>query len=159
MTEVSGRAVQPFLGELDEQDMLWFLGERTWLRATSAQTGGTLGLVEQVISPGFASPYHVHRNEDESFYVLKGEIRFVSNGQSWVLGSGGFAFLPRDIPHGFRVEGDASARFLILTTPAGFEAFVAELSTPEPPTGPPDLEALTRIAAEYGVEILGPLPE
>jgi mannose-6-phosphate isomerase-like protein (cupin superfamily) len=85
VTEVSGQTVQPFLGELDEQDMCWFLGERTWLRATTAQTGGALGFVEQVIPFGFASPYHVHHNEDESFCVVEGEVRFVSNGQSWVL--------------------------------------------------------------------------
>ena len=159
MTEVSGHTVQPLLSELDERDMCWFLGERTWLRATTAQTGGALGFVEQVISAGFASPYHMHHNEDESFYVVEGEVRFVSNGQSWVLGPGGFAFLPREIPHGFRVEGNVPSRLLIFTTPAGFEGFVSALSTPEPPTGPPDLEALTRTAAEYGIEILGPLPE
>lgn len=159
MTETSEPTVQPVLSELDEKEMRWFLGERTWLRATATQTGGSIGFVEQVLNAGSGSPYHVHHNEDEYFYVLEGAIRFFTGGQSSVLGPGGFAFLPRDIPHGFRVEGNVQSRVLVLTTPGGFEGFVAEMSTPEPPTGPPDMEALAQTAAEYGIEILGPLPE
>jgi len=43
--------------------------------------------------------------------------------------------------------------------PGGFEGFVAELSSVDPPTGPPDLGALAEAAGRYGVEILGPLSE
>jgi quercetin dioxygenase-like cupin family protein len=149
----------PFVDALAADDATWFLGARTWLRATASQTGGAFGLVEQVIEPGFASPYHVHRNEDEAFYVIEGEVRFVSEGQSWFAGAGGFAFLPRNIPHGFRVEGDVPARVLLLVTPGGFEGFVAELSEPAPPAGPPDMGKLMQAAASYSIDILGPLPE
>ncbi len=157
--ETTGSTVGPFLGELDDRDMRWFLGQRTWIRATAAQTGGSLGVVEQVLSAGDGSPYHVHHAQDEAFYVIDGQIRFFSGDQSRVLGPGGFASLPRDVPHGFRVEGSASARILILSTPAGFEGFVADQCDPEPPTGAPDLAELTRVAAQHGIEILGPLPE
>lgn len=148
-----------FVSELAAQDATWFLGAQTWQRATDAQTGGALGLIEQVIAPGFASPYHVHHKEDESFYVLEGTMRFYSEGCAWDAGAGGFAFLPRDIPHGFRVMGDTPARVLLLMTPGGFEGFVAELSEPSPPAGPPDMGHLMRVAEKYGIDILGPLPE
>ncbi len=152
-------AVGPYLNPLKDREAMWFLGQRTWLRATVAQTGGSLGVVEQVMTPGGGSPYHVHHNEDEEFYIIDGQIRFFSGDESWVLGPGGFAFLPRDIPHGFRVEGDANARILLLVTPGGFEGFVAALSSPEPPDGPPDMALLIETAAGYGIDILGPLPE
>jgi quercetin dioxygenase-like cupin family protein len=151
--------VEPYLGTLEAADAQWFLGCQVWRRADAAQTGGMLGLIEQIVPPGFGSPYHIHRNEDEAFYVLDGAIRFFSGDRSWVLGPGGFAFLPRGIPHGFRTEGDAPSRSLLLATPAGFEEFVAELSSPAPPAGPPDMGMLMAVAARYGVEILGPLPE
>lgn len=138
--------------------MVWFLGEQTWLRATSDQTEGTLGLVEHRLNPGFASPYHRHQREDESFYVIDGELRFVSDGVSQIVGAGGFVFLPRNIPHGFCVHGDQSARVLLLATPGTFEGFVADLSSPEPPAGPPDMDVLMETAARYGIDILGPLP-
>jgi hypothetical protein len=75
-----------------------------------------------------------------------------------VLGPGGFAFLPRGIPHGFRTEGETWSRSLLLATPAGLEEFVAELSSPVPPAGPPDMGALMEVTGRYGLEILGPLP-
>ena len=159
MTDLAQKAAGPFLGALDEQDAQWFLGQRTWVRATTDQTGGAMGLVEHLMTPGGGSPYHVHHNEDEEFYIISGEVRFFSDGQSSVLGPGGFAFLPREIPHGFRVEGDATARILLMITPGGFEGFVGDLCSPEPPTGPPDMAALVQTAARYGVDILGPLPE
>jgi quercetin dioxygenase-like cupin family protein len=137
---------------------MWFLGQRTWMRATAAQTGGVLGMVEQIIEPGFASPYHTHQREDEAFYVIDGEIRFFSGDRSWVCGPGGFAFLPRAVPHGFRVESETPARVLLLAAPAGFEGFVTDLGTPEPPAGPPDMGALLEAAARYAVQIHGPLP-
>ena len=73
-------------------------------------------------------------------------------------------FLPRDIPHGFRVVGTSSARFLVLTTPGGFEGFVMEGGEPAPtltlPTpSAPDMDKLIALAAKYRIEILGPLPD
>jgi quercetin dioxygenase-like cupin family protein len=151
--------VEPYLSELDESDVRWFLGCQVWRRAAAAQTGGTLGLIEQIVPPGLGSPYHIHRHEDETFYVLEGAVRFFSEGRFWVLGAGGVAFLPRGIPHGFRTEGDTPSRSLLLATPGAFEEFVAELSSPVPPAGPPDMGVLMETAARYGIEVLGPLPE
>jgi quercetin dioxygenase-like cupin family protein len=159
VTATDAQPANLHLSELNEADACWFLGSRVWLRADGAQTGRALGLIEQIVPPGLGSPYHVHHHEDESFYVLEGQIRFFSGERSWVLGPGGFAFLPRDMPHGFRTEGDAPSRSLLLATPGGFEAFVHELSTAEAPLGPPDMSALISAASRYGLEILGPLPE
>jgi quercetin dioxygenase-like cupin family protein len=156
---VSSSPVDVYLSDPVELEPTWFFGARTWVRTTAAQTGGSIGLIEQAMDPGLGSPYHVDHAEDEAFYVLAGELRFISEGRSWVAGAGGFAFLPRDIPHGFRVEGGAPARFLILTTPGGFEGFVTELSEAEQPAGPPDMDKVMQVAAEYSLEILGPLPE
>ena len=158
MVESVALTAEPLLNELHEDEARWFLGSRVWLRATAAQTANALGLIEQIVPPGLGSPYHIHRNEDEAFYVLDGGIRFFSEGRSWVLGPGGFAFLPRGVPHGFRTEGDAPSRSLLLAAPGGFEGFVAELSSVEPPAGPPDMGALMAAAGRYGLEILGPLP-
>lgn len=159
MTTAEAQPAELHLSELNETDARWFLGSRVWLRAEGIQTGHALGLIEQVVPPGLGSPYHVHRQEDESFYILEGQIRFFSEERSWVLGPGGFAFLPRNIPHGFRTEGAVPSRSLLLATPGGFEQFVRELSSVEAPSGPPDMGALMAAAGRYGLEILGPLPE
>lgn len=149
-------ALDLFIQSREDAGEAWFFGGRTWIRATAESTGGGLGIVEQILDPGGGSPYHIHHNEDEEFYILEGQLRFVSGDRSWVAGPGSFAFLPRNIPHGFEVVGDGPAHFLLMATPGGFEQFVSELSEAAP--APPDMPKVMEAAGRYGLEILGPLP-
>jgi steroid delta-isomerase-like uncharacterized protein len=138
-----------------------FLGVPTQVRATADMTNGAFGLVEHwEVPPGFASPYHTHHREDESFYVLQGEVAFVIDGKWRRVGPGSFVFGPREIPHGFKVVGDQPAQMLLQATPGGFEQFVIELGKPlSDPIAPPDIPKLIEVATQYGIDILGPLPE
>ena len=75
---------------------------------------------------------------------------------------GRFVYGPRGVPHTFTVSS-AEARFLLVAEPGGFEGFLRAvgepaqaLTLPPAPDGPPDLERLVAVAAEYGVEIIGP---
>lgn len=141
----------------DEVPAKWFFGAQTWVHATAASTGGSLAVIEQVGSPGLQSPYHLHHNEDEAFFIIDGTLRFVSGEQSWQGSSGTWAYLPKGIPHGFEVVGEGEARFLLFLTPGGFESFVTELWE-DAPSGPPDMEKVMKAAGNYGLDILGPLP-
>jgi steroid delta-isomerase-like uncharacterized protein len=138
-----------------------FLGLPTQVRATAEMTNGAFGLVEnREMPPGFASPYHTHHREDESFYIIEGEVAFVIDGKWQHAGPGTFVFGPREIPHGFKVAGDRPAQMLLQTTPGGFEQFVIELGQPlTDPVAPPDFPRLMETASRYGIDILGPLPE
>ena len=134
------------------------------MRSTGETTNGAFGLLEQwMVPPGFASPYQTHRLEDEAFYILEGEVAFVFDGQWTTAGPGSYVFGPRAIPHGFKVQGTAPARMLLLCAPAGFEQFVLEMSEPAPAPGvapgPPDMAKLMALATKYSIDILGPLPE
>lgn len=135
----------------------WFFGGRTWLHATAESSGGQISVLEQIGDPGSGSPYHMHHNEDEMFYVIEGSVRFVSGERSWIAGPGTWAFLPREIPHGFEVAGEGPARYLLMTTPGGFDGFVQEFWTDAPAA--PDMPRVLDAAARYGIDILGPLPE
>src|SRR5579864_1486723 len=138
-----------------------FLGMPSLMRATAETTNGAFGLMEHWEMPvGFASPYHTHHREDESFYILEGELAFVCGGKWLKAGPGTFVFGPREIAHGFKVTGSAPARMLLMCSPGGFEGFVLDQTTPidEPPS-PPDMGKLMTLAAKYGIEIHGPLPE
>jgi len=150
------QTLQPYVSTAEES-LVYFLGLPTLLRATGQTTNGAFGLVEQTMPPGFASPYHTHRLEDEAFYVLDGEMAFVSDGNWTIAGPGTFVFGPRNIPHGFKVIGDAPARMLLLCAPGAFAEFVVEMSEPVP--APPDMAKLMALAAKYSIDILGPLPE
>lgn len=144
------------------QDPLFrFLGIPSVVHASGDLTHNAFGLVEHLAAePGFASPLHIHRREDESFYIISGEAAFILDGKWHRATAGAFLYGPRNIPHGFKIIGDKPARLLILAAPSGFEQFVLELATPlNAPPAPPDIEKLITTAARYGIEILGPLPE
>jgi uncharacterized RmlC-like cupin family protein len=105
---------------------------------------------------------HVHRREDEWFYVTEGELTFWIGGEIVKAPAGAFVYGPRDIPHTFLVTSDES-RFLLVAEPAGLEGFVRSvaepaqsLTLPPPPSPAPDPTALVAAAADYGIEITGP---
>lgn len=151
------QSLKPHVSPADAEPT-FFLGLPTVLRATSQNTGGAFGLIDHLtMPPGFASPYHTHRLEDEAFYVVDGRVAFVCDGEWVVGGPGTYVFGPRGIAHGFVVLGDAPARMLLLCSPGGFEQFVLELSVPAP--APPDMAKLMAVAASYQIDIHGPLPE
>ena len=125
-----------------------FLGSRARILAS----GRPLGLVDMVeVPPGHMPPLHVHHAEDEGFYVLAGEVTLFMPGQEVTLGAGDFFLAPRGVPHAYRV-GDAPARWLITSTPAGFERFVADVAALDQV----DPERLTAVAAQHDIEFLGP---
>jgi mannose-6-phosphate isomerase-like protein (cupin superfamily) len=145
-----------------EMDTYWFLDTLVRVHADADSTGGRLGLAECIAPAGHQPPPHVHHREDEGFYVLEGEITVYTPDEEVVLGPGAFLNAPRGVPHTFRVSSPERARWLVTSSPAGFEAFVRDYGQPaardELPLldGPPDVERLVAIAAGHGIEILGP---
>jgi mannose-6-phosphate isomerase-like protein (cupin superfamily) len=143
------------------QQTIWFLRNRMTIKATAASTNGAFGLVESLIAPGFSPPLHVHHREDESFWVLEGELTLRCGDRTFRAGPGAFVFLPRDVAHTFVVEGDQPARMLTLLTPGGGEGVFIDGGRPAehdglPPAAPPDIEKLKRVSLQYGAEIIGP---
>lgn len=154
--------VSPFALGQDEGEALWFLGVLATVKAGAETTGGRVAVIEHLAPEGMGSPLHVHRREDEWFYVTEGELIFWVGGETIMTGAGSFVYGPRDVPHTFTIASP-QARFLLVAEPAGFERFVRTLAQPAqaltippPATEPPDLDALVAVAAEYGIEILGP---
>jgi quercetin dioxygenase-like cupin family protein len=131
---------------------LTFLGSRCRILATSASTDGKYGLVDMIEVPaGNMPPLHIHHTHDEGFLLLEGELSLFLPEREITLRRGEFVLAPRGIPHTYRV-GDSPARWLVLSTPPGFEQFVEDVAALDEVT--PD--ALTGTGAVYGIEILGP---
>jgi quercetin dioxygenase-like cupin family protein len=152
----------PIALQQSEGDARWFLGALVTIKSTGEQTGGRVAVAETWAPRGHGSPLHVHRQEDEWFYVLSGELTFWVDGRVITATEGSFVYGPRDVPHTFTVTSE-EARFLLVVEPAGFENFINALSEPAhsltlPPASvePPAMDALMAAAAEHGLEILGP---
>lgn len=155
-------AVAPIALRAGEGEAMWFLGQLVTIKSSSESTAGRVGVTETLAPRGSGSPLHVHHDEDEWFYVIEGDLTFWVGGQVITAPAGSFVYGPREVPHTFIVSSE-QARFLLVVEPAGFEGFVRalgqpaqELVIPSPPTEPPDVAAMAALAAEYGIEILGP---
>jgi quercetin dioxygenase-like cupin family protein len=132
-----------------EGETTWFLQNRMTIKATADATGGAFGLVESRVAAGASPPLHVHRNEDEWYYLLDGAVTFHVGEQTYRGQPGATVFFPRGIPHTFTIESE-TARMLLLNAPGGFERmFESAPSTPE--------EAIAALA-QYDVEVVGPHP-
>jgi len=149
---------------LDEGDgeAYWLLGMLETVKISGADTDGAYGLLEIVVAPGAGSPWHVHPEEDEWFYVLAGSFTFHVGEAELNLDSGGFAFGPKGIPHTF-IAGPEGGKALVGFAPFQFEGFLHEVGSPAPervlpppPPSPPDVAKLIEIGARNGLEILGP---
>jgi mannose-6-phosphate isomerase-like protein (cupin superfamily) len=152
---------EPYILNRQEGQAVWFLGTLMQLKATGDDNGQTFSLIEQVLPPGFAPPLHVHHAEDEAFYILEGRLTFVCGEHRWQADAGSFVYLPREIAHGFLVEGETQARLLQFTAPAGLEHFHVEMGEPAesltlPPMAPPDMAKMQALAAKYHFDIVGP---
>jgi quercetin dioxygenase-like cupin family protein len=137
-------------------------GETYWLgtiyrtTVSVADSGGCLGTFVSQVAAGEGPPLHVHHGEDEAIHVLEGAAYFWLDGRTMRLGAGQGVFLPRDIPHTFRVTADGPARLLGVVTPGGFEGFFAAAAAAG--AGPHDMPSLAALAGRWRLEFLGPNP-
>jgi quercetin dioxygenase-like cupin family protein len=103
----------------DDGEAMWFNGGLGILRATAEQTEGRFTAYELRIPKGFAAPLHSHKNEDEFFIVLSGEVRLQHGDEVLEAVPGSFAFTPRGIRHSFHVDSDEAKLSSLLRTSRG----------------------------------------
>jgi quercetin dioxygenase-like cupin family protein len=140
---------------------VWWKSGRVTVKAGGAEAGNTLSQIEVDDPRGGGTPLHVHHNEDETFYVLEGEVTFLVGDERIDVAAGDFLFAPRDVPHAYVVRSER-ARMLVTASPGGVEQVFVSLGVPvtgsEPPADAvmPPMDELVRLFAGYGCEILGP---
>jgi quercetin dioxygenase-like cupin family protein len=143
----------PFAAPAGEGELIDIGTAAFLVRATADGTGGVLTMLDE-LPPLLDTSRHVHRYEDETFYVLDGEHEFVSGDRTFRLGPGGVAFLPRGIPHAHRRLVPGVGRLLCVTTPAGFERFFRDLAEAARSGEPPET-AYARASERAGITWLG----
>ena len=131
---------------------------------SGADTGGAYCLLEVSAAPGISVPRHTHTREDESYYVLSGELEVVVGEQAFVLKAGDTLMAPRNIPHQLRNPGGTENHFLLIFSPSGFEEFVMATAIPAPDNAAAPTERqlqagdssvavqnVHKLATEYGI--------
>lgn len=128
------------------------IGDNMTVKLTGADTNGQYGLIEENNDPGVGIPLHVHKNEDEIFKVIVGEVEFEVGDEKKILLKGDLAFCPRGIPHSWKVVGSQKSKVDLSFFPAGLEILFEELS--KLPAGPPDFALVAEICGKYGIKFL-----
>lgn len=128
------------------------LGDVQTVKLTGKDTNGMFTIVENDNAPGVGIPMHVHENEDEVFRILEGEMEFIVEGKTSILKAGDTIFLPRRIPHSFKVVGTKNAKAIVTVIPSGIEDMFKQLS--ELPAGPPDMERVLGICGSFGIRFV-----
>jgi mannose-6-phosphate isomerase-like protein (cupin superfamily) len=119
-----------------------------------ADTAGRFAVVEHHLAPGIlGAPSHVHHREDETSYVLEGEIVEQVGDEIIRAPVGTSVFKPKGIPHTFWNQGSVPARILEIISPGGFEKYFEELAELATPPAPPDISRLMALAQRYDLDV------
>ncbi|MFC1407842.1 cupin domain-containing protein [Streptacidiphilus sp. N1-12] len=149
-----------YLAQPDQQQKLeWLDGGVFAVLLDSAATDGQLTVGRFTVSKDEAPPYHLHTREDEVFMLLKGSALVWSDGEEMELSEGGIVYLPKNVPHGYRITSDR-ADLLMICTPGGIEGMFRhagrDLATPRPEGFEISRDRMAEAADLYGQVIVGP---
>jgi quercetin dioxygenase-like cupin family protein len=153
----------PILRQPTEGQTIAVVGDVYRFLATGDETDGRYAMFETVVFPGGGPPPHSHSREEESFFVLEGEITFQVGDEQIIANAGTFANMPVGSLHSFKNRTDNPARMIISVAPAGLEKMFIEVGQPvafgqqAPPPSKAEIDKLLAVAPGYGIEIL--LPE
>ncbi len=144
----------------DEGRTIAVVGDVYRFLATGEETDGKYAMWEAIVPPGGGPPPHIHSREEESFYILEGEITFHVGDERIVATAGTFANMPVGSLHSFKNETNKTARMILSVAPAGLEQMFFEVGVPLeegstealPPTKQ-EIEKLLAVAPNYGIEI------
>ena len=129
--------------------MYWGPGDLYTFLVTGEESGGAYFAMEALVPPGGGPPPHVHTNEDETFYVLEGDVTFRLGDETVTAGPGDFVHVPRGTVHCFHNGAATTARLILTFTPSGIERFFEETlqRATDPTLDPP--EPVEAVAARY----------
>lgn len=142
------------------ENSIWYNGNRFSYLVRAAQTRGAFVLFHCHFRKGGQPPGHYHTKEDETFYVLEGEMHFHIGENRFTAKAGDLVYAPKMVPHHFGLVTD-TAKALMLINPSGMETFFEEfgkpaesLELPPVPEGQPPaqfFERMTKRAEELGM--------
>jgi oxalate decarboxylase/phosphoglucose isomerase-like protein (cupin superfamily) len=150
---------------------------QTMTLKAGAEQSAVWSTFEADVQPGFDVGAHLHREAEELFYILAGELDLLAfhpmgeptgDWRAWrsetgaeVLrgGPGSFMHVPAGCPHAFFNPGSDTARMLFIVSPAGHEVYLQELTDllAASAGGPPDQAEIAALRGRHDIHQLTPL--
>jgi quercetin dioxygenase-like cupin family protein len=114
-------------------------------------------MFEWTIPAGFSTGLHVHRVQEETFYVLEGECEWQIGSERVLATPGTYVFLPPGVPHNIGNASDKVARALMTVSPPGHERYFEELAETVARGGAADPTTIAELRARYDTDQLSAL--
>ena len=152
------------MGGIDSKEFV-LAGEVMKRLLSGEQTAGQFCLFENRSDGNTRTPIHVHARDDETIYVIEGELTAAIDGRSRRLSAGESIFLPRGIPHQLMNMSGRSCRYILIGTPALFDQFLEQGGhelRPDEVVGPPTPEEIARLreaSPKFGITLLSDWPQ
>ncbi|HTS43021.1 MAG TPA: cupin domain-containing protein [Puia sp.] len=139
------------------EEELLIMGGKFDCKISSKDSDGALCVYDTFRQEKGGPALHLHHEQDEWFYVIRGEFIVKVAGDEFKLSAGDSAFAPRKIPHAFAKTSEGEAQMLVLFQPAGtMEDFFKQMSKLGSNI-PKDQETkLRELLTTHGMEMVGP---
>jgi quercetin dioxygenase-like cupin family protein len=154
-----------FLGPADGKVLPNPIGGRMMVKVRDEDTNGAYSIHDNTIPPGSPGPRpHLHRNHEEAFYVLEGELTVRGEARTIAAPAGSVVVVPRGVVHQPSNPRPEPTRVLLIFSPAGMDRFFEEaaerrMPLQAVPTDPAILEVLAKFTEKYGYEFAEFPPE
>lgn len=125
-------------------------GERTYFLSTAKETAGKVTVMDSYFPKGSGVPWHIHKIDEEIFYITSGRYKVGIGNEEMELGVGEIAIAGIGVPRMFTALTD-DAWMLVINSPAGpaegFLRYMQSLNL----RGPPGPEVFATCEKEFGV--------
>jgi mannose-6-phosphate isomerase-like protein (cupin superfamily) len=133
-----------------------FEGDSFYTKVSTTDTEGDIYVFESTRIKEGGPSFHLHYEQDEYWYILKGEFLFKVGEETFTAKAGDSVFGPRMVPHAFAKVGKGEARLLMFFQPAGkMEAMFKKISEGATKTIKTD-EGKNKFFQEHGLKLVGP---
>lgn len=151
----------PVSGAIHDRPSHSIMGIGYSLLVDSQQTNGNYELMKFVVPPGLGPPTHMHRNEDECYFILDGKFEIKLADELFTVGQGEYLHLPRNVAHGIRNIGENTGSFLCWVIPGNLGGFFEQFKKPwlaneldPPPLTQQDISKLMQAAKDFDLVLL-----
>ena len=133
------------------------------LLVTGKESNNVFFQFEAIVPEGGGPPPHIHNREDETIYVVSGNVEFYLGDKKHLAKAGDFVYISRGTVHNFKNVSKETAKLLLTFSPSGMDDYFAEVFTevkeknaPPPPITDELIRKLTEVAPKYGMTFLPP---
>lgn len=131
------------------------IGGQMTAKLRDADTRQGYSLFDNILPAGSPGPRrHLHLLHEETFYVLEGELTLDIGAETFVLGPGSVAVIPRGIPHRPSNPTAEPTHVLLIFSPGGMDQFFADAAAQrlplQGPLAPEKQPAMDAFCQKFG---------